>query len=148
MARVQKDDRGPHLTLRTQDVLNRRHAEQSTFHCQIYRSLSVSRWPHRIRVAGVSRPYSIKDKVVTIDLGDIVDNKRLSQVLRTAQIVQSQRDDRVGCRPSIAHRVDGTPSARNKIAGAKRQRNLSEDDLHSAIKDTMRGHWQEKEITC
>jgi hypothetical protein len=74
-----------------------------------------------IRVAGVSLPYSTYDKVGTIDHGDVVDNKRLSQVLRTAQIVQSQRDDRVVCRPSTAHRVDGTPIARNKIAGAKRQ---------------------------
>jgi hypothetical protein len=89
-----------------------------------------------IRAAGVSLPYSTYNKVGTIDHGDIVDNKRLSQVLRTAQIVQSQRDDRIVCRPSTAHRVDGTPIARNKIAGAKRQRELSEDDLHDAIKST------------
>jgi hypothetical protein len=89
-----------------------------------------------IRAAGVSLPYSTYNKVGTIDHGDIVDNKRLSQVLRTAQIVQSQRDDRIVCRPSTAHRVDGTPIARNKIAGAKRQRDLSEDDLHDAIKST------------
>jgi hypothetical protein len=85
----------------------------------------------------VSLPYSTYNKVGTIDHGDIVDNKRLSQVLRTAQIVQSQRDDRIVCRPSTAHRVDGTPIARNKIAGAKRQRDLSEDDLHDAIKSTL-----------
>jgi hypothetical protein len=41
-----------------------------------------------IRAAGVSLPYSTYNKVGTIDHGDIVDNKRLSQVLRTAQIVQ------------------------------------------------------------
>ena len=50
-----------------------------------------------IRVAGVSLPYSTYNKIGTIDHGAIVDNKRLSQVLRTAKIVQAQRDDRVIC---------------------------------------------------
>jgi Helix-turn-helix domain len=101
-----------------------------------------------IRVAGVSLPYSTYNKIGTIDHGAIVDNKRLSQVLRTAQIVQAQRDDRVICRPSTAHRADGTPIPKSKIAGTKRQRDLSEDDLHSAINETIFGQRQEKEVTC
>ena len=101
-----------------------------------------------IRVAGVSLPYSTYNKIGTIDHGAIVDNKRLSQVLRTAQIVQAQRDDRVICRPSTAHRVDGTPIPRSKIAGAKRQRELSIDDLHTAIKNSGFGQRQKKEVTC
>jgi len=98
-----------------------------------------------IRAAGHSLPYSTYNKVGTIDHGDIVDNKRLSQVLRTAQIVQAQRDDRVVRRPSSAHRADGTPIPVDKIAGAKRQRELSENDLHSAIKNTSIGVRREKE---
>jgi hypothetical protein len=98
-----------------------------------------------IRAAGLSLPYSTYNKVGTIDHGDIVDNKRLSQVLRTAQIVQAQRDDRVVRRPSSAHRADGTPIPVNKIAGAKRQRDLSEDDLQSAIKNSSIGVRREKE---
>jgi hypothetical protein len=98
-----------------------------------------------IRAAGHSLPYSTYNKVGTIDHGDIVDNKRLSQVLRTAQIVQAQRDDRVVRRPSSAHRADGTPIPVDKIAGAKRQRDLSENDLHSAIKNTSIGVRREKE---
>jgi len=39
-----------------------------------------------IRAAGVSLPYSTCNKVGTIDHGDIMDKKRLSQVLLTAQI--------------------------------------------------------------
>ena len=101
-----------------------------------------------IRVAGVSLPYSTYNKIGTIDHGAIVDNKRLSQVLRTAQIVQAQRDDRVICRPSTAHRVDGTPIPRSKIAGAKRQRELSINDLHTAIKNSGFGQRQKKEVTC
>src|ERR1700678_54869 len=98
-----------------------------------------------IRAAGHSLPYSTYNKVGTIDHGDIVDNKRLSQVLRTAQIVQAQRDDRVVRRPSSAHRADGTPIPVDKIAGAKRQRDLSENDLHSAIKNSSIAVRREKE---
>jgi hypothetical protein len=101
-----------------------------------------------IRVAGVSLPYSTYDKVGTVDQGAIVDNKRLSQVLRAAQIVQSQRDNRVTHRPSTAHRVDGTPIPRNKIAGTKRQRAITKNDLHAAIQDAKNGQSQIKEVTC
>jgi hypothetical protein len=101
-----------------------------------------------IRVAGVSLPYSTYNKIGTIDHGAIVDNKRLSQVLRTAQIVQAQRDDRVMCRPSTAHRADGTPIPKNKIAGTKRQRDLTVDDLHTAIHHTKLRQRQGKEVTC
>lgn len=101
-----------------------------------------------IRVAGVSLPYSTYNKIGTIDHGAIVDNKRLSQVLRTAQILQAQRDDRVICRPSTAHRADGTPIPKNKIAGTKRQRDLTVDDLHNAINDSRLGQRQRKEVTC
>src|SRR3984957_20947566 len=73
-----------------------------------------------IRVAGVSLPYSTYNKIGTIDHGDIVDNKRLSQVLRTAQIFQAQRDYRVFRQPSSAHRADGTPFLTEKIVGFKR----------------------------
>jgi hypothetical protein len=92
-----------------------------------------------IRVEGRSLPYSTYNKLGTIDQGDIVDNKRLSQVLRTAQIVQAQRDNRVVRRPSSAHRADGTPIPVNKIAGAKRQRDLSANDLNAAIKESRVG---------
>jgi Helix-turn-helix domain len=101
-----------------------------------------------IRVEGVSLPYSTYNKIGTIDHGAIVDNKRLSQVLRTAQIVQAKRDDRVICRPSTAHRADGTPIPKNKIAGTKRQRDLTVDDLHTAINDSRIGKRQRKEVAC
>jgi hypothetical protein len=98
-----------------------------------------------IRVAGESLPYSTYDKLGTIDQGAIVDNKRLSHVLRTSQIVQAARDNRVVFRPSTAHRADGTPIPKNKLVGTKRQRDLSEEDLHSAIKEIKRGKPEEKE---
>jgi hypothetical protein len=91
---------------------------------------------------------STYNKIGTIDHGAIVDNKRLSQVLRTAQIVQAQRDDRVICRPSTAHRADGAPIPKNKIAGTKRQRDLTVNDLHTAINDSRLRQRQGKEVTC
>jgi hypothetical protein len=100
-----------------------------------------------MRAAGVSLPYSTYNKIGTIDQGAVVDNKRLSQVLRTSQIVQAHRDDRVTFRPSTAHRADGTPIPKKKLVGAKRQRALSEEDLHSAI-NNISGQRQGKEVTC
>jgi hypothetical protein len=121
---------------------NRRH---------IGKYIEVFQFPNgriEIRVAGVSLPYSTYNKIGTIDHGAIVDNKRLSQVLRTAQIVQAQRDDRVMCRPSTAHRADGTSIPKSKLTGTKRQRELSVDDLHTAINDSRLGQRQRKEVTC
>jgi hypothetical protein len=92
-----------------------------------------------IRVAGKSLPHRTYNKLGTWDHGKIVDNKRLSSILEAARKVQSRRDNRVVRRPSTAHRADGTPIPRNKIAGSKNQRDLSETDLHDAIKKTVHG---------
>lgn len=86
-----------------------------------------------IRVAGVSLPYSIYEKLGAVDQGAIVENKRLGQTLQIAQLVQSRRDNRVVDIPSTAHRADGHIVPRHKLAGSKRQRELSPEDLESAI---------------
>jgi hypothetical protein len=85
-----------------------------------------------IRVAGVSLPYSIYDKLGAVDQGAIVDNKRLGHVLQIAQQVQSKRDSRAAKVPSTAHRADGHIVPRHKLAGSKRQRELTSEDLGSA----------------
>jgi hypothetical protein len=86
-----------------------------------------------IRVAGVSLPYSIYEKLGTIDQGAIVDNKRLGHVLQIVQMVQSKRDSRAADVPSSAHRADGTIIPRHKLGGGKRQRALAPEDLEAAI---------------
>jgi transposase len=86
-----------------------------------------------IRVAGVSLPYSLYEKLGTIDQGAIVDNKRLGHVLQIVQMVQSKRDSRGACVPSTAHRADGRIIPRNKLVGSKRQRQLSHEDLQEAL---------------
>jgi len=86
-----------------------------------------------IRVAGRSLPYSVYNKLGSIDQGTIVENKRLGHMLQVAQLVQSKRDSRVVDAPSTAHRADGTLVPRTKIVGSKTQRELGEDDLDQAI---------------
>jgi hypothetical protein len=56
--------------------------------------------------------------------GAIVDNKRLSSILEAERIVQARRDHRIVRRPSTAHRADGLPIPKTKIAGTKRQRDI------------------------
>jgi Homeodomain-like domain len=86
-----------------------------------------------IRVAGVSLPYSIYEKLGAVDQGAIVGNKRLGHVLQIVQMVQSKRDSRAVNAPSTAHRADGTIVPRNKLVGSKRQRQLAPADLQEAI---------------
>jgi hypothetical protein len=85
-----------------------------------------------IRAAGKSLTYSTYDKLADVDHGAIVDNKRLGNVLRLAQIVQAERDNRRE-EPSTAHRSNGRIVQRRKAPGAKTQRQLSPEDLRKAI---------------
>jgi hypothetical protein len=85
-----------------------------------------------IRVAGLSLPYSVYDKLGSVDQGAIVENKRLGHMLQIAQIVQSKRDTRAD-RPSTAHRADGSAVPRSQVVDSKRQRELGVDDLHKAM---------------
>jgi hypothetical protein len=86
-----------------------------------------------IQVGGVSLPYSTYNKLGTIDQGTVVENKRLGHVLRIAQVVQAERDNRAVSVPSTAHRTTGIRIPRRKIAGSKTQRELSPEDLRVAI---------------
>lgn len=85
-----------------------------------------------LRAAGRSLPYSTYDKLGDIHQGEIVDNKRLGNVLRLAQIVQAQRDNRREG-PSTAHRSNGRSVQKKKAPGAKTQRQLSTEDLRRAL---------------
>ena len=86
-----------------------------------------------IRVAGETIRYSTYDKLGMIDQGAVVDNKRLGHVLRVVQEVQSHRDNRRVDVPSTAHRADGTPVPRERLAGHKWQRDLNAEDLEQAV---------------
>ena len=86
-----------------------------------------------IRVAGRSVPYSRYDKLAEVIPTEVVESKRLGQVLRIAQEVQKHRDSRVVNVPSTAHRADGTRVPKSKIVGSKRPRDLGAEDLHQAM---------------
>jgi len=87
-----------------------------------------------LRVAGKSIPYSVYDKLGEVDVGAIVENKRIGHVLQIAQIVQSKRESRARDVPSTVHRADGRKIPRDRIAGVKRQRQLNASDLEEAVR--------------
>jgi transposase len=91
-----------------------------------------------IRVEGKSLPYSLYEKLGSIDQGAIADNKRLGHMLQVAQLVQAKRDNRAVDVPSTAHRADGTAVPRNQVIGSKRQRELGPEDLQEAVKTCTR----------
>jgi Helix-turn-helix domain len=99
--------------------------------------LDVYQYPDgriEIKAAATVLPYSTYDKLGTIDQGEIVENKRLGQVLQMAQIVQANRDSRSVAGPSTAHRANGAHVPRTKASGTKTQRQLGQEDLQAAIK--------------
>jgi hypothetical protein len=86
-----------------------------------------------VQTAGRVLPYSTYEKLGQIDQGAIADSKRLGHVLKVAQLVQADRDNRSVAGPSTAHRAGGAHVPRLKRAGAKAQRELGADDLKNAI---------------
>lgn len=86
-----------------------------------------------IRVAGRSVPYSRYDKLAEVLPTEIVESKRLGQVLRVAQEVQKHRDSRVVDVPSTAHRADGKRVPKSKVVGSKRPRDLGAEELNQAF---------------
>ena len=86
-----------------------------------------------IRAGGMVLPYSVYDKLGEIDQGTVVENKRLGQVLRIAQLVQAQREIGRANGPSTAHRPNGKPVPRPRLPGTKTQRELGPEDLRRAI---------------
>ena len=91
----------------------------------IGRYIDVFQYPDgrvELRAANAVLPYCTYDKLGAIDQGEIVENKRLGQVLRAAQIVQAQRDSRRVAAPSTAHRANGIKVPRLRLPGTKSQR--------------------------
>ena len=82
------------------------------------------------RANGAALNRTLFDRLSEIDQGAIVDNKRLSQVLQMAQLVQANRDNR---------RSQSTPSTntvarkRGQIPGKKKSLELDQTDLLQAL---------------
>jgi len=86
-----------------------------------------------IRAGGMVLPYSVYDKLGEIDQGAVVENKRLGQVLRIAQLVQAHREIGGAGGPSTAHRPNGKQVPGPRLPGTKTQRELGPEDLRGAI---------------
>lgn len=103
----------------------------------IHRYIDVYEYPDgriELRADGQVLPYARYDRLPEIDQGAIVENKRLGHVLRVAQIVQAQRDNR---RAGPAHtNVGQLPRPPVAQPGTKPQRKLNEQDLARAIELT------------
>lgn len=103
----------------------------------IHRYIDVYEYPDgriELRADGQVLPYVRYDRLSEVDQGAIVENKRLGHVLRVAQIVQAQRDDR---RPGPAHtNVGQAPRPHVALPGTKEQRKLSVQDVALAIEQT------------
>lgn len=110
----------------------------------IGRYLEVWEYPDgriEIRADGVSLPYVPYDRLTHIDQGAVIEHKRLSHVLRVAQTLQAQRDDRRVGSPSRTNQ--GLP-ARNtaRLPGTKKQREFTQADLNQAIEQIAQQHVQ------
>jgi hypothetical protein len=70
------------------------------------------------------------DRLSEIDQGAIVDNKRLSQVLQMAQLVQANRDNR---RSQSTPSTNAVARKRGQIPGKKKSLELDQTDLLQAL---------------
>lgn len=104
----------------------------------IHRYIDVYEYPDgriEIRADGQVLPYVRYDRLPEIDQGAIVENKRLGHVLRVAQIVQAQRDDRRLNGPAHTN-VGRAPRLKQALTGTKPQRQLNAQDVARAIELT------------
>ena len=96
-----------------------------------------------IRAGGMVLPYCVYDKLGEIDQGAVVENKRLGQVLRIAQLVQAHREIGNAGGPSTAHRPNGKRVPGPRLPGTKTQRELGPEDLRGAIAIAANTHARE-----
>jgi len=102
----------------------------------IGRYIEVYEYPDgriEVRADGAALPFIPYDRLVVVDQGAIVENKRLGHVLQIAQLLQEQRDSRRG-RSAPARTNQGEPPVELKAKpGTKAQRKLTLVDLEDAI---------------
>ena len=78
------------------------------------------------------------DRLAEINQGAIVENKRLGHVLRVAQMVQQQRDDRRSRSAPVRTNQGRAAVKREAAPGTKAQRQLGADDIAEAIEKLIR----------
>jgi hypothetical protein len=86
-----------------------------------------------IRADGLALPCTPYDRLSEIDQGAVVDHKRLGHVLQVAQLVQADRDNRRASGSPSRTNQGQAPKLKERKAGTKKQREITVDDLNTAI---------------
>jgi transposase len=92
-----------------------------------------------VRADGVALPCTPYDRLSEIDQGAVVDHKRLGHVLQVAQLVQAERDNRRASGSPSRTNQGQAPKLKERKAGTKKQREITVDDLNTAIGRTTVG---------
>ena len=113
----------------------------------IGRELEVWEYPDgriELRANGRALPYREYDKLAQVDAGAIVEHKHLGHVLRGAQVLQAQRDDRRAGSPSRTNHGVAV-RAKEKAPGAKRPRQFTQADVNLAIEQVAQQNVQARQ---
>ena len=86
-----------------------------------------------IRADGVALPCRPYDRLSEIDQGAVVDHKRLGHVLQVAQLIQADRDNRRASGSPSRTNQGQAPKLKERRIGTKKQREITVDDLNTAI---------------
>ncbi|HXD84193.1 MAG TPA: ISNCY family transposase [Rudaea sp.] len=110
----------------------------------IGRYLEVWEYPDgriELRADGQALPYREYDKLAEVEAGAIVEHKHLGHVLRVAQVLQAQRDDRrMGSPSRTNHGV--AVRAKERAPGTKRPLEFTQADLNAAIEQLAQQNMQ------
>lgn len=104
----------------------------------IHRYIDVYEYPDgqiEIRAAGQSLRYERYDRLGQIDTSAIVENKRLSHVLKAAAALQTQRDERRRSNTPSRTNQGQAPHPKRPAPGTKRASQFTSDDLERAVRD-------------
>lgn len=103
----------------------------------IHRYIDVWEYPSgklQIRADGRVLGYERYDRLSTVDVGAIVENKRLSRALEVAKAIQEQRDDSRRSAPSRTHRGEAANFRQApRKPGTKAQRAFTAEDITAAV---------------
>lgn len=78
-------------------------------------------------------PYERYDRLPQVDSAAIVENKRLSQALQAALVIQAQRDSRRKSSTPSRTNQGQAPYSRTALPGTKRSRQFTTEDLNLAV---------------
>ncbi|MFM0047877.1 ISNCY family transposase [Paraburkholderia sediminicola] len=86
-----------------------------------------------IRADGVALPCTPYDRLSEINQGAVVEHKRLGHVLQVAQLIQADRDNRRASGSPSRTNQGQAPKLKERRIGTKKQREITVEDLNTAI---------------